>query len=51
MKAFVFQGIGDIRLETVREPKIHQPTDALIRITFRAVVEERRNVETEAGGA
>ena len=37
MKAVVFQGIGDIRLETVREPKIHQPTDALIRITASAI--------------
>jgi AcrR family transcriptional regulator len=33
-----------------REPPPHI-VDALIRITFRAVVEERRNVETEAGGA
>src|SRR5256885_3991428 len=37
MKAVVFHGIGDIRLETVREPKIHQPTDALIRITASAI--------------
>jgi hypothetical protein len=33
-----------------REPPPHI-VDALIRITFQAVVEERRNVETEAGGA
>ena len=31
MKAVVFHGIGDIRLETVREPKIKEPTDALLR--------------------
>ena len=37
MKAVVFHGIGDIRLETVREPKIRQPTDALIRITASAI--------------
>ena len=37
MKAVVFHGIGDIRLETVREPKIKQPTDALIRITASAI--------------
>ena len=30
MKAVVFHGIGDIRLETVREPKIQQPTRRLI---------------------
>src|SRR5438477_12688375 len=37
MKAVVFHGIGDIRLETVREPKIKQPSDALIRITASAI--------------
>ena len=37
MKAVVFHGVGDIRLETVREPKIKQPTDALIRITASAI--------------
>src|SRR5204863_4512221 len=37
MKAVVFHGIGDIRLETVREPKIKQPGDALIRITASAI--------------
>ncbi len=28
MKAVVFHGIGDIRLEDVAEPSIQQPTDA-----------------------
>ena len=37
MKAVVFHGVGDIRLETVRDPKIKQPTDALIRITASAI--------------
>jgi threonine dehydrogenase-like Zn-dependent dehydrogenase len=37
MKAVVFHGIGDIRLETVRDPKLKQPTDALIRITASAI--------------
>jgi threonine dehydrogenase-like Zn-dependent dehydrogenase len=37
MKAVVFHGVGDIRLETVREPKIKLPTDALIRITASAI--------------
>jgi threonine dehydrogenase-like Zn-dependent dehydrogenase len=37
MKAVVFHGIGDIRLETVRDPKIKQPSDALIRITASAI--------------
>ena len=37
MKAVVFHGVGDIRLETVRDPKIRQPSDALIRITASAI--------------
>jgi threonine dehydrogenase-like Zn-dependent dehydrogenase len=37
MKAVVFHGVGDIRLETVRDPKLKAPTDALIRITASAI--------------
>ena len=37
MKAVVFHGVGDIRLETVRDPKIKDPTDAMIRITASAI--------------
>jgi threonine dehydrogenase-like Zn-dependent dehydrogenase len=37
MKAVVFHGIGDIRLETVRDPKVKAPTDALVRITASAI--------------
>lgn len=33
MKAVVFHGLGDIRLEDVAEPKIEQPTDAINRVT------------------
>lgn len=37
MKAVVFHGIGDIRLDDVPEPKIEQPGDALVRITASAI--------------
>jgi len=37
MKAVVFHAIGDIRLDDVPEPKIEQPTDALVRITASAI--------------
>jgi threonine dehydrogenase-like Zn-dependent dehydrogenase len=37
MKAVVFHGVGDIRLESVRDPKIKEPADALIRITASAI--------------
>ena len=37
MKAVVFHGIGDIRLDDVREPKIEEPTDAVVRITASAI--------------
>jgi len=32
MKAVVFHAIGDIRLDDVPEPRIEQPTDAIVRI-------------------
>jgi threonine dehydrogenase-like Zn-dependent dehydrogenase len=37
MKAVVFHGIGDIRVDDVPEPKIQQRNDALIRITASAI--------------
>jgi len=37
MKAVVFRGIGDIRLENVPEPKIQKPNDAIVRITASAI--------------
>lgn len=37
MKAVVFRGIGDIRLESVPEPKIQKPNDAIVRLTASAI--------------
>jgi threonine dehydrogenase-like Zn-dependent dehydrogenase len=37
MKAVVFHDIGDIRLEDVPEPKITEPTDAIVRVTASAI--------------
>ncbi|RZI44121.1 glutathione-dependent formaldehyde dehydrogenase [Herbaspirillum sp. HC18] len=37
MKAVVFHNVGDIRLEDVPEPKIEQPTDAIVRLTASAI--------------
>ena len=37
MKAVVFHGIGDIRLDNVAEPEIEEPTDAIVRITSAAI--------------
>lgn len=37
MKAVVFHAIGDIRLDEVANPKIEEPTDAIIRITASAI--------------
>lgn len=37
MKAVVFRGIGDIRLENVRDPEIQKPNDAIIRLTASAI--------------
>jgi threonine dehydrogenase-like Zn-dependent dehydrogenase len=37
MKAVVFHGVGDIRMENVKEPRIEQPTDAIVRLTASAI--------------
>ncbi len=37
MKAVVFHSIGEIGLEDVPEPKIQEPTDAVVRITRSAI--------------
>ncbi len=37
MRAVVFHGVGDIRLEDVPEPRIQEPNDAIIRVTSSAI--------------
>ncbi|MBW4698210.1 MAG: glutathione-dependent formaldehyde dehydrogenase [Aphanocapsa lilacina HA4352-LM1] len=37
MKAVVFHGVGDIRLDDVPEPQIEKPTDAIVRLTASAI--------------
>lgn len=37
MKAVVFHGVGDIRLDEVPEPRIEAPTDAIVRLTASAI--------------
>jgi threonine dehydrogenase-like Zn-dependent dehydrogenase len=37
MKAVVFHSIGDIRFDDVEEPKIQEPTDAIVRLTSSAI--------------
>lgn len=37
MKAVVFHAVGDIRLDSVSDPKIQKPTDAIVRLTASAI--------------
>lgn len=37
MRAVVFHGVGDIRLEDVPEPSLKAPGDAIVRITRSAI--------------
>lgn len=37
MKAVVYHGVGDIRLDEIADPHIQQPTDAIVRITTSAI--------------
>lgn len=37
MKAVVWHGVGDIRLDDVPDPKIQEPTDAIVEVTASAI--------------
>src|SRR5436190_22531479 len=37
MKAIVYHGIGDIRLDKVPDPKLLEPNDAIVRLTASAI--------------
>jgi threonine dehydrogenase-like Zn-dependent dehydrogenase len=37
MQAVVFHGIGDIRLEEVKDPSIEDPFDAIVRLTATGI--------------
>ncbi len=37
MKAVVYHGVGDIRLEDVADPKLQDATDAIVRLTASAI--------------
>lgn len=36
MNAITFQGVGDVRVQDVAEPKIVDPTDVVLKITTSA---------------
>jgi threonine dehydrogenase-like Zn-dependent dehydrogenase len=37
MRATVFHATGDVRVEQVPDPKLLQPTDAIVRITHACI--------------
>jgi len=37
MKAVVWHGVGDIRVDDVPEPELQAPTDAIVRLTASAI--------------
>jgi threonine dehydrogenase-like Zn-dependent dehydrogenase len=37
MKALVFHAVGDIRLDDVPDPRLQEPTDAIVRLTSSAI--------------
>ena len=37
MRAVCWHGINDVRVDTVPEPKIQEPTDVIIKITSTAI--------------
>jgi threonine dehydrogenase-like Zn-dependent dehydrogenase len=38
MKAVVFHGIGDVRLDDLPDPSIEQPPDAIVRLTSSSAI-------------
>ncbi|MGV8846982.1 zinc-dependent alcohol dehydrogenase [Tessaracoccus sp.] len=37
MKALTWHGLGDVRIEEVPDPRIQEPTDAIVRVTSTAI--------------
>jgi threonine dehydrogenase-like Zn-dependent dehydrogenase len=37
MKAVVWHGVGDVRLDEVPDPTVQDPTDAMVEITASAI--------------
>jgi threonine dehydrogenase-like Zn-dependent dehydrogenase len=37
MRALVFHAVGDIRLDDVPDPRLQEPTDAIVRLTSSAI--------------
>src|SRR5512142_2638184 len=37
MKAVVFHGVGDIRVDNVKDPTLKEPTDVIVRLTASAI--------------
>ncbi len=37
MKALTWHGLEDVRVESVPDPSIEQPTDAIVRVTSTAI--------------
>src|SRR5258708_33528344 len=37
MRATVFYAPGDVRVETVPDPRVEAPTDALVRVTYACI--------------
>lgn len=49
MKAVVYRGINDLRLEDIPKPHIESPTDALIRVTTSAICASDIHIINEGG--
>lgn len=49
MKAVIFHGIGDLRLEEIAKPKIEHPADAIIKVTTMAICASDLHIKHEIG--
>ena len=51
MKALCWHGKNDVRVDTVPDPKIQEPTDAIIKITSTAICGSDLHLYDEKGCA
>jgi threonine dehydrogenase-like Zn-dependent dehydrogenase len=51
MKALCWHGTGDVRVDSVRDPKIVDPGDAIVRVTSTAICGSDHWLKLEDGRA
>jgi threonine dehydrogenase-like Zn-dependent dehydrogenase len=51
MKAVTWHGVEDVRVDSVPDPRIEEPTDAIVRITSTAICGSDLGSSSDASSA